>query len=148
MALYGAVKADSWPNCCWNMNVLIIQHDHPFVQCSCVYLISCSHSCISYNGSLHFSTILCWSHEKYPSLNTSPTKWKPLHQYQTCTYPLPITWAARSEPRTVFARSKTLIVGSNTTSVMDVCVRLFCVCVLLCVQPAALRRADPPSKDS
>jgi hypothetical protein len=30
---------------------------------------------------------------------------------------------------------------------MDVCVRLLCVCATLCVQIAALRRADPPSKD-
>jgi hypothetical protein len=27
---------------------------------------------------------------------------------------------------------------------MDVCVRLFCACAVLCVQVAALRRADPP----
>jgi hypothetical protein len=34
---------------------------------------------------------------------------------------------------TVFARSDTRIVGSNPTQGMDVCVRLFCVCVVLCV---------------
>jgi hypothetical protein len=38
-------------------------------------------------------------------------------------------------------------VGSNPTQGMDICVRLFCVCVVLCVL-AALRRADPPSKES
>jgi hypothetical protein len=31
---------------------------------------------------------------------------------------------------------------------MDVCVRLFCVCAVLRVQVAALRLADPPSKES
>jgi hypothetical protein len=31
------------------------------------------------------------------------------------------------------ARSNTGIVGSNPTQGMDVCVRLFCVCVVLCV---------------
>jgi hypothetical protein len=31
---------------------------------------------------------------------------------------------------------------------MDVCVRLFCVCVVLCVQVVALRRTDLPSKES
>jgi hypothetical protein len=31
---------------------------------------------------------------------------------------------------------------------MDVHVRLFCVCVGLCAGGAALRRADPPSKES
>jgi hypothetical protein len=38
----------------------------------------------------------------------------------------PITVAARSN-------SNTGIVGSNSTRGMDVCVRLFCVCVVLCV---------------
>jgi hypothetical protein len=33
----------------------------------------------------------------------------------------------------VFARSNTGIVGSNPTQVMDVCVCLFCVCVVLYV---------------
>jgi hypothetical protein len=41
--------------------------------------------------------------------------------------------AARSKARTIFARSDTEIVGSNLTGGMDVCVRLFCVCVVLCV---------------
>jgi hypothetical protein len=46
---------------------------------------------------------------------------------------MPLTVAARSEVWTVFARSNTVVVGSNTTWGMDVCVRLFCVCVVLCV---------------
>jgi hypothetical protein len=41
--------------------------------------------------------------------------------------------AARSNSRTVFARSNTGNVGSNPTQDMDVCVRFFCVCVVLCV---------------
>jgi hypothetical protein len=41
---------------------------------------------------------------------------------------MPITMAARSEARTV-ARSNTGIMGSNPTQGMDVCVRLFCVCL-------------------
>jgi hypothetical protein len=45
----------------------------------------------------------------------------------------PLTVAARSKAWTVFARSITGIVGSNPTRDMDVCVRLFCVCVVLCV---------------
>jgi hypothetical protein len=45
----------------------------------------------------------------------------------------PITVAARSKAWTVFARSNTGIVGSNLTSGMDVYVRLFCVCVVLCI---------------
>jgi hypothetical protein len=47
---------------------------------------------------------------------------------------------------TVFACSTTGILGSNPTWGMGVCVRLFLV--LSCVQVAALRRADPPSKES
>jgi hypothetical protein len=46
---------------------------------------------------------------------------------------LPITVAARSEAGTVFAHSNTEIVGSNPIQGMDVCVRLFYVCVVLCV---------------
>jgi hypothetical protein len=46
---------------------------------------------------------------------------------------MPITMAARSEARTVFACSNTRIAGSNSTRGTDVCARLFCVCVVLCV---------------
>jgi hypothetical protein len=60
----------------------------------------------------------------------------------------PITVAARSKAWTVFARSNTGIVGSNPTWGMDVYVRLFCVCAVLYVEVAALRLADPPSKES
>jgi hypothetical protein len=42
-------------------------------------------------------------------------------------YP-PITVAARSKAWTVFARSNTGIVGSNSTEGMDVCVCVYCVC--------------------
>jgi hypothetical protein len=46
---------------------------------------------------------------------------------------LPITVAARSKTWTVFARSNADILGSNPIRGMDVCVRLFSVCVVLCV---------------
>jgi hypothetical protein len=46
---------------------------------------------------------------------------------------LPITMAARSKARNVFARSNTGVVGSNPIQGMDVCVRLFCICVVLFV---------------
>jgi hypothetical protein len=45
----------------------------------------------------------------------------------------PITVAARSKTWTVFARSNTGIVSSNTTGDLAVCMRLFCVYVVLCV---------------
>jgi hypothetical protein len=45
----------------------------------------------------------------------------------------PITVAARSKAWTVFARSNAGIMGSNLTQSMDVCIRLFSLCVVLCV---------------
>jgi hypothetical protein len=45
----------------------------------------------------------------------------------------PITVVARSKAWTAFACSNTGIMGSYPTRSMDVCVRLFCVCVVLCV---------------
>jgi hypothetical protein len=42
----------------------------------------------------------------------------------------PITVAARSKALTVFACLNAGIVGSNPTRGMDVCLRLFCVCVV------------------
>jgi hypothetical protein len=57
--------------------------------------------------------------------------------------------AARSQARTVIDRLNAGIVVLNPTRGMDVCV---CVCIFLCfccpVQVVALRRADPPSKES
>jgi hypothetical protein len=44
--------------------------------------------------------------------------------------PAPITVAARSKAWTLFVRCNTEIVGSNPSGSMDVCLRLFCVCVL------------------
>jgi hypothetical protein len=68
------------------------------------------------------------------------------HEYTLAVgYQYPIMVAARSKAWTVFARSEAGIVGSNPTQGMDVCVRLYRV--LSCVQVAALRRADPPSKE-
>jgi hypothetical protein len=46
---------------------------------------------------------------------------------------LPITVDARSKAWTVFARSNAGIVGSNPTQCMNVCVRLFYICVVLCL---------------
>jgi hypothetical protein len=51
-------------------------------------------------------------------------------------YNLPALWitvAARSKAWTVFALSNTGIVCSNPTRGMDVCVCLFCICIVLCV---------------
>jgi hypothetical protein len=45
----------------------------------------------------------------------------------------PITVVARSRAWTVFARWNAWIVSSNPTRGMDVCIRLFCVCVVLYV---------------
>jgi hypothetical protein len=45
----------------------------------------------------------------------------------------PFTVTARSKARTFFNRSNAGTVGSNPTQGMDVCLRLLCVCVILCV---------------
>jgi hypothetical protein len=45
----------------------------------------------------------------------------------------PITEAARSEACNDFTRSNAGIVGPNPTQGMDVCLRLFYICVVLCV---------------
>jgi hypothetical protein len=47
----------------------------------------------------------------------------------------------------VFPLSKIGTVSSNTAQNMAVCVRLFCVCVVLCVGNC-LTTADPPSKEA
>jgi hypothetical protein len=61
--------------------------------------------------------------------------------------PLPITVAARYKAWTVFARSDAGIVGLNPNQDMDICVCVYSMFVLCCVQVAALWRADPPSKE-
>jgi hypothetical protein len=62
---------------------------------------------------------------------------------------MPITVTVRSKAWTVFARSDAGIVGSNPTEDMDACiVCIYSEFVLFCVWVEALRRADPPSKES
>jgi hypothetical protein len=58
----------------------------------------------------------------------------------------PITVGVRSKAWTVFARSNTGVVGSNPTQSMDGCLRLFCVCVVLCVG-SGLATGWSPSKE-
>jgi hypothetical protein len=81
----------------------------------------------------HLSWAVFWKDRKAEPSSTNK------HRKNT---KLPITAAARSKAWTVFARSNAEILGSNPTQGMDICVRLFCV------KEAALRRADPPSKES
>jgi hypothetical protein len=68
------------------------------------------------------------------------------HELNNLAKCAPIKVTARSKAWTVFARSKVGTVGSNPSRGMDVWV--YSVFVLFCVQVAALRRADPPSKES
>jgi hypothetical protein len=60
----------------------------------------------------------------------------------------PITVAARSKSWTILARSNTGFVGSNPIRGMDVYVRLFCVCVVLCVGSGLATVWSPPAKES
>jgi hypothetical protein len=57
----------------------------------------------------------------------------------------PITVAALSKAWTVFARSNTEIVCSNSTQGMDVCVRLLSVCVVLCIGRGLATRHEQSS---
>jgi hypothetical protein len=56
---------------------------------------------------------------------------------------VPITLAARFRAWNAFTRSIAGIVGSNPTQGMDVCVRLFCVCVVLCVGSCLATGSSP-----
>jgi hypothetical protein len=67
--------------------------------------------------------------------------------YVMYCYIAPVTVAARCKAWTVFARSKTGIVGSNSTRGMDVCVRFFCVYVVLCGS-RGLATGWSPAKES
>jgi hypothetical protein len=61
-------------------------------------------------------------------------------------YGQPVTVAERSKACTVFACSEAGIVGSNPTEVMDVlcvCVRLFCVCAVLCLSGGLATSLSP-----
>jgi hypothetical protein len=54
-------------------------------------------------------------------------------EFKECnTFQLSITLVARFKAWTVFARSNTGIMSSHPTWGMDVCVRLSCVCAVLC----------------
>jgi hypothetical protein len=55
-----------------------------------------------------------------------------------------ITVAARSKAWNFFARPNAGIVGSNATQGTDVCLRLFCVCVVLCRQRPWVRLIHRP----
>jgi hypothetical protein len=56
---------------------------------------------------------------------------------------LPITVAELSKAWTTFARLNAGLVGSNPTQGMDVCVRLFCVCAVLCVASGLEKGSSP-----
>jgi hypothetical protein len=75
----------------------------------------------SYSGTIILKSRLLWNYQYRTTIG------------MTHVHTMPITVAARSKTWTVFPRSNTGIVGSNPTRGMNNCVRLFCVCVVLCV---------------
>jgi hypothetical protein len=96
----------------------------------------CIHSFILYSIHLNYSVnISVWT----PSQLCSSLKCCSMsgvymgHKYTTIGLHMGITLALQSNAWTVFALSKSGVVGSNTTQGMDVCMRLFCVCFVLCV---------------
>jgi hypothetical protein len=91
-----------------------------------VYVTEMLNSCACHmHVHLIVYTFIFWSF----NLCTFPVT----HVYSFYLRGLPITVAARSTAWTLFARSNAEIVGSNPTQGMDVCVSLFCVCVVRCV---------------
>jgi hypothetical protein len=56
-----------------------------------------------------------------------------VHHLENLEVVKPVTVAARSKAWAIFARSITGMMSSNPTQGMDVCVRLLCGCVVLCV---------------
>jgi hypothetical protein len=60
---------------------------------------------------------------------------------------VPMTVATLSEAWTIFTRSNSAVVSSNPIPVIDVCVCLFCVCVVQCVGSCLATRISP-SKES
>jgi hypothetical protein len=83
-------------------------------------------------------SVACSSRNKcpVPTLRDASHLHPEFLQFRTTVVPTPV--AARSKPRTVFAR--------GFEAWMSVCV--YSVCAALCVQVMAFRRADPPSKES
>jgi hypothetical protein len=69
----------------------------------------------------------CSSYTHKAEYGVGPTE---LSLHSVCKY-VPVTVAERSQACTVFARSEAGTVGSN--SMFGVCMRLFCVCVVLCL---------------
>jgi hypothetical protein len=76
----------------------------------------------------HWFVLLLLFMREYPRYGLKPLIYAHLTHYD-CS----VTVAARSKAWTLFAHSNTGIVGSNLARGMDVCVHLFCVCVVLCV---------------
>jgi hypothetical protein len=56
---------------------------------------------------------------------------------------LPITVAARSKAWIICARSNAGIMGSNPIQSIDICMHLFCVCVVLCVDSGFMMGWSP-----
>jgi hypothetical protein len=54
-------------------------------------------------------------------------------------------YLADQSGRGVFARSNTAAVGSNPAGGMDICVRFFCVCAVLCVGRGLIPRPRSPA---
>jgi hypothetical protein len=102
--------------------------------------VSCyPHAYLRINCNLYAPDSPCW-----PVMFIFPT-FDDIYIYNLCSWKfVPITIAAPSKAWTVVARSNTGIVGLNPTQGTDICVRLFCVCVLLFF----LRGADPPTKET
>jgi hypothetical protein len=121
------------------------------IEANVTFLCCVIHGTSCTNNLCHceFSCLTAeWEVEKVKTaalIYTYILRWEPY--FLLVSEIMPVMVAERSKVCTVFARSETGIVGFNPTQGMDVwCV--YILFVLSCVLVAALRRADPPSKES
>jgi hypothetical protein len=94
-----------------------------------------SHPCLEWDSSPRSQ---CVNGRRHSMPSTARPLWSALRFISTQHFAflastVPITIGTPSKSWTVFDRSNPGVVGSNSTRGMDVCVRLFCVCVVLCI---------------
>jgi hypothetical protein len=119
-------------------NRLVSQETPPFLwflQVSCLFTRVRHWSLFNQDGWALPRPFFVWLKEKRVNISSYI-----LFRYIS---PRPITVAALSKAWTVFVRSNAGIVSSNPTQDIGVCVRLFCVYVVLCVDGGLAKGWSP-----
>jgi hypothetical protein len=106
-----------------------------------VHLISLY--CVKYEAN-YYNVFILWNcHHDFANMRNKE-QCITIYEFYICSEPVPM--AARSEARTVFDRSNTVIAGSNPARGIDKSPRSPVLCCPVWLE--ALRRAHPPSKES